>query len=298
MKILSGKELSELIQAELAGEAAALKKLGCTPTLAVIRVGEDEATGIYVRNKVRAAAKVGLHSEDIHLPASTSQSELEAKVECLNSDPAVHGLICQLPLPGHLNEKRLPERIDPLKDVDCFHPLNFGLMAMGTPRFLPCTPAGIIEILLRYEVPVAGQHVVVLGRSNIVGRPVAMMLGHKGIDATVSLCHSRSKDAAQLMRQADILVAAIGQPEWVKADMLKEGAVVIDVGVHQVPDPSRKRGYRICGDVDQADAASRAAAMTPVPGGVGPVTITMLLKNTIAAARMQMGGPQGGDTPA
>ncbi len=287
MKLLSGTKLAEVIQQELAQGVADLISAGQPPAIAVIRVGEDAATGIYVRNKVRTAEAVGMRCEDVHLPASSSQEELEAAVQRLNRDPAIHGFICQLPLPTHLDEQRLPELIDPLKDVDCFHPFNFGLMAMGNPRFLPCTPAGILELLRRYEIPVAGRHVVVLGRSNIVGRPVAVMLGQKGVDATVSLCHSRSKDARSLTQRADILIAAIGRPEWVKADMVKEGAVVIDVGIHQVPDPSRKRGYRICGDVDTEGLEGRASALTPVPGGVGPMTITMLLRNTIMAARLQ-----------
>ena len=287
MKLLSGTELAEVIQQELAQVVASLKSAGQPPAMAVIRVGEDAATSIYVRNKVRAAEAVGMRCEDVHLPASASQNELEAEVRRLNRDPAVHGFICQLPLPDHLDEQCLSELIDPLKDVDCFHPLNFGLMAMGKPRFVPCTPAGILELLRRYEIPLAGRHVVVLGRSNLVGRPVAVMLGQKGIDATVSVCHSRSKDAHALTLQADILIAAIGRPQWVKADMVKEGAVVIDVGIHQVPDPSRKRGYRICGDVDTEGLDGRASALTPVPGGVGPMTITMVLNNTIMAARLQ-----------
>ena len=287
MKILSGKELTSLMEERMAEEAAAMGAAGILPGLAVIRVGDDPATGIYVRNKMRAADRVGVRSQDVHLPAQATQEELEAEVNRLNNDPTIHGLICQLPLPPHMEAERIPELIEPLKDVDCFHPFNFGLMAMGTPRFLPCTPAGIVEILQHYSISITGRHVVVLGRSNIVGRPIAMMLGHKGLDATVTICHSRTEDAASITREADILIAAIGQPEWVHADMIREGAVVVDVGIHRVDDASRKSGSRLCGDVEQVSVGKRASAITPVPGGVGPMTITMLLKNTLKAAHLQ-----------
>ena len=289
MKSLSGRELTALMEKQMAREASAMHEAGLAPSLAVIRVGDDPATGIYVHNKRRAAERVGIHSEDVHLPASATQGELEAEVERLNRDAKINGLICQLPLPPHIQAERIPERIDPLKDVDCFHPFNFGLMAMGIPRFLPCTPAGILELLRHYGIPVMGRHVVVLGRSNIVGRPIAMMLGHKGLDATVTLCHSRTGDGAAIAREADIVIAAIGQPEWVRADMIKEGAVVVDVGMHRVEDATRKSGFRLCGDVEQAGVGAKASALTPVPGGVGPMTITMLLKNTLLAARLQSG---------
>lgn len=289
MKILSGKELTALMEEQMAEETAAIRKAGRAPTLAVIRVGDDPATGIYVRNKMRAAERVGILSEDVHLPAEATQAELEAEVERLNEYPNISGLICQLPLPPHIKAERIPERINPLKDVDCFHPFNFGLMSMGTPRFLPCTPAGIMELLSYYDVPTVGRHVVVLGRSNIVGRPIAMMLGQKGLDATVTLCHSRTEDAISIAREADIVIAAIGRPEWVRAEMIKDGAVVVDVGIHRVDDPTRKSGSRMCGDVEQAGVAKKASALTPVPGGVGPMTITMLLKNTILAAQLQNG---------
>lgn len=289
MKILSGKELTATMEEQMAEESAAIRAKGRAPALAVIRVGDDPATEIYVRNKMRAAERVGVKSEDVHLPAETTQEALEAEVERLNKDPAIHGLICQLPLPAHMQAERIPELIDPMKDVDCFHPVNFGLMAMGTPRFLPCTPAGIVEILRHNEIPISGRHVVVLGRSNIVGRPIAIMLGHKGMDATVTICHSRTEDAPSITREADILIAAIGQPEWVHADMIKDGAVVVDVGIHRVEDASRKSGSRLCGDVEQSSVGAKASAITPVPGGVGPMTITMLLKNTLKAALLQMG---------
>lgn len=288
MKILSGKDLTALMEERMAEDAAALTAAGHIPALAVIRVGEDQATGIYVRNKMRAAERVGIASKDVHLPADATQADLEAEVERLNRDKEINGLICQLPLPPHMQAERIPERIDPLKDVDCFHPFNFGLMAMGIPRFLPCTPAGVLELLRHHDIPIAGRRVVVLGRSNIVGRPLAIMLGHKGLDATVTLCHSRTEDTDSILRKADIVVAAIGQPEWVRADMIKEGAVVIDVGIHRVPDPTRKSGTRLCGDVEQTGVGAKASALTPVPGGVGPMTITMLLKNTLKAAQLQI----------
>ena len=292
MKLLSGRDVSALVEEALKRETAALRAAGRPPAMAVVRVGEDPATEIYVRNKMRAAKRVGIGSEDVHLPAGTTQAELEAALRRLSADPAIHGLICQLPLPPQIDASHIPECIDPLKDVDCFHPLNFGLMAMGTPRFLPCTPAGILELLRHYEIPVAGRHVVVLGRSNIVGRPIAVMLGHKGHDATVTLCHSRTENTAPIVREADILIAAMGQPEWVQPDMIKDGAVVIDVGVHRLEDATRKSGFRICGDVAQTGMEARASAITPVPGGVGPMTIAMLLKNTVHAARLQQGcGP-------
>jgi methylenetetrahydrofolate dehydrogenase (NADP+)/methenyltetrahydrofolate cyclohydrolase len=293
MKVLSGAELGTKIEEELKPRVADLKAMGCTPAVVVIRVGDDPATGIYVRNKLKAAERVGIRSRDIHLPEDTSQAELEAAVRRLNRDRDTHGILCQLPLPAQMDESRITELIDPLKDVDCFHPTNFGLMAMGTPRFLPCTPAGIMEILRRYEIPLAGRRVVVLGRSNIVGRPLALLLTHKGVDATVTLCHSRTQDAPALMKEADVLIAAIGAPEWVKGDMVKPGAAVVDVGIHRVDDPSRKRGYRICGDVDQAEVSAVAGALTPVPGGVGPMTITMLLNNVVAAASLQRSAKTG-----
>ncbi len=287
MKILSGTETAAQIEKELAPQVEALKAQGGAPCISVIRVGDDPATGIYVRNKLRAAERVGIRSDDIHLPESCTQQELESTVGRLNLDLGVNGILCQLPLPAHLDESRITQLIDPLKDVDCFHPINFGLMAMGVPRFLPCTPAGIMEILGRNDISVAGRRVVVLGRSNIVGRPMALLLTHKGTDATVTLCHSRTRDIQALTREADVLIAAIGKPEWVTAEMVKPGAVVVDVGMHRLEDASRKKGFRLCGDVEQRGVAEIAGAMTPVPGGVGPMTITMLLNNVVTAAALQ-----------
>jgi methylenetetrahydrofolate dehydrogenase (NADP+)/methenyltetrahydrofolate cyclohydrolase len=289
MKILSGTALAASFEEELKREAVALTGQGIRPGLAVIQVGEEPATQTYVRSKVKTAERVGMHSVDHKLPATASQAELEALVDRLNRAPHINGVLCQMPLPPHLDGGRITRLIDPLKDVDCFHPYNMGLLALGEPRFLPCTPAGILELLTRYGIAVGGKHTVVLGRSNIVGRPLSILLSQKGWDATVTLCHSRSDGLVELARQADILVAALGQPEFVRAEMVKPGAVVIDVGVNRVADPTAKRGYRLCGDVDFAGVAPKASAITPVPGGVGPMTIAMLLRNTLVGVRLQHG---------
>ena len=285
-RILSGKVLSREIEQELRRDAAALSAGGTPPCLAVILLGDDPASHTYVRNKIKAAERVGIASRDRFMPATTSQAELEAEISALNADPAVHGILCQMPLPEGLNAERITRLIDPAKDVDCFHPFNVGLLAMGIPRFYPCTPAGVLELMSRNGIEVSGQHVVILGRSNITGRPLSLLLSHKGTDATVTVCHSRTRELATLTRQADILVAATGIPQWVTGEMVKEGAVVIDVGINRIDDASRKQGYRLVGDVDYATVAPKTTAITPVPGGVGPMTITMLLRNTIQAARM------------
>ena len=285
-RILSGKVLSGEIEQELRRDAAALTAGGTPPCLAVILLGDNPASHTYVRNKIKAAERVGIASRDRFMPATTSQAELEAEISALNADPAVHGILCQMPLPEGLNAERITRLIDPAKDVDCFHPFNVGLLAMGIPRFYPCTPAGVLELMSRNGIEVSGQHVVILGRSNITGRPLSLLLSHKGTDATVTVCHSRTRELATLTRQADILVAATGIPQWVTGEMVKEGAVVIDVGINRIDDASRKQGYRLVGDVDYATVAPKTTAITPVPGGVGPMTITMLLRNTIQAARM------------
>jgi methylenetetrahydrofolate dehydrogenase (NADP+)/methenyltetrahydrofolate cyclohydrolase len=285
MRVLSGKELSERIEVELREQAGELASRGVQPCLAVVLVGGDPASHTYVRNKIKAAERVGIRSIDSMLPAGTTQRELESEIEAFNRDPAVHGLLCQMPLPAQLDAARITRLIDPAKDVDCFHPYNVGLLAMGQPRFLPCTPAGVLEMLSSNGIPVAGRHAVILGRSNIVGRPLSLLLSQKGMDATVTVCHSRSADLEHHTRQADILVAAIGRPEFVRGDMVREGAVVIDVGVNRIADPSKKSGFRLVGDVHFESVAPKAEAITPVPGGVGLMTIVMLLRNTLAAAR-------------
>lgn len=288
-RILSGKEASAALEEELRTAVAALKDGGCEPTLSVVRVGEDPASEIYVRNKIKSAERVGMRSIHRHLPVTASQVELEGVIEALNADPAVHGILCQLPLPPQLDSNRITRLIDPAKDVDCFHPYNVGLLALGEPLFLPCTPAGILVLLERGGISTQGKHTVILGRSNIVGRPLSLLLSRKGADATVTVCHSRTRGLPEITRRADLLVAATGRPEWVTADMVKEGAVVIDVGMNRVQDASRKSGYRLCGDVDYESVAPKASAITPVPGGVGPMTISMLLRNTVKAARLLSG---------
>ncbi|MBI4082164.1 MAG: bifunctional 5,10-methylenetetrahydrofolate dehydrogenase/5,10-methenyltetrahydrofolate cyclohydrolase [Candidatus Lambdaproteobacteria bacterium] len=293
MKILSGTALAASFEDDLKREAAALTGQGIRPGLAVIQVGEEPATQVYVRSKVKTAERVGMHSVDHKLPATVTQADLEAVVDRLNRAPHINGVLCQMPLPPHLDGGRITRLIDPLKDVDCFHPYNVGLLALGEPRFLPCTPAGILELLTRSGIAVRGKHTVVLGRSNIVGRPLSILLSQKGWDATVTVCHSRSEGLVELARQADILVAALGKPEFVRAEMVKPGAVVIDVGVNRVADPTARRGYRLCGDVHFAGVAPRTSAITPVPGGVGPMTIAMLLRNTLVGVRLQHGLAEG-----
>jgi methylenetetrahydrofolate dehydrogenase (NADP+)/methenyltetrahydrofolate cyclohydrolase len=287
--VMSGKEVGAAIEVEVSAEVERLRGRGVEPHLAVVRVGDRPESQTYVGTKVRTAQRLGIRSEDHHLPADTDQAGLEAVIERLNADPAVHGLLCQLPLPPHLDARRVAERIAPGKDVDCFHPYNFGLLAEGVPRFQPCTPAGILAMLRHYRIEVAGRHVVMLGRSNIVGRPMSLLLSQKGWDATVTVCHSRSYNLARFTQDADVLIAAIGQPEWVGPEHVRRGAVVVDVGVHRLPDAGRPRGYRICGDVRYDAVAPLAQAITPVPGGVGPLTVLMLMRNTLQAARLAAG---------
>lgn len=287
MILLSGKEVGQAIEARVSEALATLKNGGVEPRLACILVGDNPESRSYVGRKLVAAERLGIGSLDLHLPAAISQTELDAQISALNEDPAVHGILCQLPLPPHLDAARVAARIDPLKDVDCFHPYNFGLLAQGTPRFTPCTPAGILAMLDHYRIPVAGRHVVVLGRSNMVGRPLSLLLSQKGRDATVTVCHSRTPDLEQQARRADILLSAIGRPAWVGPAMVRPGAVVIDVGVSRVDDASRPRGYRLCGDVDFDAVAPHASAITPVPGGVGPLTVSMLMHNTVHAASLR-----------
>ena len=276
--IIDGKAISAAVRAELKSETEALiASTGVRPGLAVIIVGEDPASQVYVRNKRRACDEIGYYSESYELPANTTQEELNTLVDKLNADPHIHGILCQLPLPKHLDENQVILRIDPKKDVDAFHPYNVGKIMIGDYSFLPCTPAGVMVLLERRGIDVAGKECVVVGRSNIVGKPQAMLLLHA--NGTVTICHSRTRNLAEVCRRADILIAAIGKPEFFTADMVKEGAVVIDVGMN------RKADGKLCGDVDFASVAPKASYITPVPGGVGPMTITMLMKNTLTAAK-------------
>jgi methylenetetrahydrofolate dehydrogenase (NADP+)/methenyltetrahydrofolate cyclohydrolase len=283
-RILDGKALAETMQAETAAGVAELVATGGPkPGLATVLVGDDPASHVYVRNKRRACDRVGMVSVHHELPVATSQAELLALVSRLNDDPAVHGILVQLPLPPQIDERAVIQSVSPLKDVDAFHPETVGLLAAGYPRFKPCTPHGIQQLLMRNNEPIAGAHVVIVGRSNIVGKPLALMLMQKelGGDATVTIAHSRSRDLGALTRQADILVAAIGRPQFITADMVRPGATVVDVGTNRLPDG------KLVGDVDYAPVSQVAGAITPVPGGVGPMTITMLLLNTLHAARLR-----------
>jgi methylenetetrahydrofolate dehydrogenase (NADP+) / methenyltetrahydrofolate cyclohydrolase len=288
-KIISGQALSEEIRTELAAEAAAFTaETGVVPGLTVVLVGVDPASQVYVRMKGKAADKAGFSSHQITLPEDTPQEELLGVIAGLNADPGVHGILVQLPVPKHIDTGAVLRAIDPAKDVDGFHPVNAGRLAIGDPTVLaPCTPAGVVEMLLRSGYDTRGKHVVVVGRSTIVGRPVALLLLRtgKGGDATVTVAHSRTADLGAITRQADILIAAVGRANLITRDMVKPGAVVIDVGVNRVDDASVEKGYRLVGDVDFDGVSEVAEAISPVPGGVGPMTITMLLKNTLAAAR-------------
>lgn len=288
-KLIDGKELSQTIRADIAQDAEAFRaETGLAPGLAVVLVGSDPASQVYVRMKGKAAGKAGFYSRELLLPEDTPQDELLGAVDGLNADPNVHGILVQLPLPSHIDAGAVIPRIDPAKDVDGFHPTNVGRLALGDPDVLaPCTPAGIIEMLLRSGHDPAGKRVVVVGRSTIVGRPVALLLLRRGRggNATVTVAHSRTADLGAVTREADILIAAVGRPGMITGDMVRPGVVVIDVGVNRVDDPSTERGYRLVGDVVFDEVAELAAAVSPVPGGVGPMTITMLLRNTLEAAK-------------
>jgi methylenetetrahydrofolate dehydrogenase (NADP+)/methenyltetrahydrofolate cyclohydrolase len=291
-KIIDGTAIAAQIRKEIAVDLEALKReTGVTPGLAVVLVGENPASMSYVKSKNKAAHEIGMHSEQHSLPVSVSETDLLALVEKLNRDPKIHGILVQLPLPDSIDEQKVINAISPDKDVDGFHPVSLGRIMIGSKGFRPCTPFGIQKLLIYSGTKVAGSHVVVLGRSNIVGKPIANMLVQKeeGADATVTICHSRTRDLPSITRQADILIAAIGKPEYVTADMIKEGAVVIDVGINRIEDPSHPKGQRLVGDVKFDEVAKKAGAITPVPGGVGPMTITMLLSNTVQAARAAAG---------
>jgi methylenetetrahydrofolate dehydrogenase (NADP+)/methenyltetrahydrofolate cyclohydrolase len=284
-KIISGKEIAKSIREEIKVKVDELLSKGVTPGLAVVLVGEDPASQVYVRAKGKACDKLGIFSDTFTLPAETSEEELLKLIEKLNADDKIHGILVQLPLPKHINENKVLMAIDPDKDVDGFHPVNVGRMLVGDECFLPCTPHGVQELLVRSGNDPEGKHVVIVGRSNIVGKPVAGILMQKkaGANATVTIAHSRTKNLPELTKCADIIVAAIGKPEFIKADMIKEGAVIIDVGVNQVGTTSE--GKRILkGDVDFEGVQDKASAITPVPGGVGPMTITMLMQNTVKSA--------------
>ena len=285
--ILDGKQLAATMRADIAKQVAELKaQHGITPGLGVILIGLDPASTSYVTAKEKACEEAGMHSEDVRMPATTTQEEALAVVRKMNSDPRIHGILVQLPLPKHINEAAVINAIVPEKDVDGFTPINVGRMMIGETCFLPCTPNGIIQMLISAGIETSGKHAVVIGRSNIVGKPVAHLLMRKakGGNATVTVCHTGTKDLSVFTRQADILVVAAGRPNTVTGDMIKPGAVVIDVGVNRIPDATKKNGFRLVGDVDFDSAAQVASLITPVPGGVGPMTITMLLYNTLESA--------------
>ncbi len=290
-QVIDGALMAQQIRAEVAAGVAEMRQRhGVVPGLAAVLVGDDPASAVYVRNKQRAATEAGMDAQDFRLPASTTQEELLALVGRLNADRRFHGILVQLPLPRQIREEAVIEAISPDKDVDGLHPVNMGRLLLGRPRFVPATPAGIQQVLLRSGFDPEGQHVVVCGRSNIVGKPVATLLmqRQKGANATVTVCHTRTRGLEAITRQADILIAAVGSPAFIKAGMVKEGAVVIDVGVNRVDAPERKAGYRLVGDVDFGPVSEKARAITPVPGGVGPMTIAMLLYNTLKAARLSI----------
>jgi len=290
-QIIDGKQVAADMREELKTEVAELKKKGIVPGLGVILVGQDPASQSYVTAKERACEEIGIYSDDNRLDASTSQRDLLALVQKMNEDPKINGILVQLPLPKGLNESEVLLAIDPVKDVDGFHPMNVGKMVVGEKAFLPCTPHGVIQLLIRNGVTLSGAEVVIVGRSNIVGKPLANMLIQKNDkgNATVTVCHTRTKNLASHTKRADIVIAAAGKPNTVTADMVKEGAVVIDVGVNRVEDATKKAGYRLVGDVDFEAVKEKASLITPVPGGVGPMTITMLLYNTVESAKRAAG---------
>lgn len=288
MTLLDGKQLAQTIKEEMAKEVEAIKAAGGKiPHLVAVLVGDNPASQSYVRNKVRSCEQVGFQSTIVRKEASITEEELLEVVQELNNNPEVDGFIVQLPLPKHINEEHINLAINPQKDVDGFHPVNFGRMAQGLPCYIPATPAGIVEMLRRHNIPTEGKEVVVVGRSNIVGMPMSLLLAQKANpgNATVTICHSRTKDLKAHTLRADILIAAIGRANFISADMIKEGAVVIDVGINRVDDPTAKRGYRLKGDVDFGPASEKASFITPVPGGVGPMTVVSLLMNTLKASK-------------
>jgi len=285
---IDGRAIAEKVYVDLRLEIAELKSKGITPGLAVVLVGNDPASRAYVRSKDKVSRELGLHSVKLELPASTTQNELLVRVEELNRDSSIHGILVQSPPPEQIDEAAILRALDPRKDVDGFHPLNVAKLALGDESgFVPCTPLGVQRLLIESKIEIGGAHVVILGRSMIVGKPLALLLMQKapGGDATVTIVHSRSRNLAEITRSADILIAAIGRAGFVKAEHVREGAVIIDVGINRVNDPANERGYRLVGDVDFENVAPKAAAITPVPGGVGPMTIAMLMSNTVKACR-------------
>ncbi len=289
--IIDGKQVARDFRDELTKQVTELKAKNIVPGLGVILVGDDPASASYVKAKEKACHQIGIYSDNRQLPTETTESELLEIIDAMNSDPKINGILVQLPLPKHINESKVLLAIKPEKDVDGFHPMNIGKMVAGEKAFLPCTPNGIIQLLIKSNVTIEGAHVVVVGRSNIVGKPIANMLIQKkaGANATVTVCHTRTKNLASFTKQADIIIAAAGRPNTITADMVKQGVVIIDVGVNRVEDASKKRGYRLVGDVDFEAVKEKASMITPVPGGVGPMTITMLLYNTVESAKLAAG---------
>ncbi|MDR1836564.1 MAG: bifunctional 5,10-methylene-tetrahydrofolate dehydrogenase/5,10-methylene-tetrahydrofolate cyclohydrolase [Treponema sp.] len=285
--IMDGKALGMKIRENVRARSAVLRERGIVPCLAVVLAGEDPASLSYVKSKEKALAEAGMESRDIRLPETVSETELLSLIAGLNMDEKVHGILVQSPLPAHIDGDKVTAAVAPEKDVDCFHPVSVGNMVLGRPGFLPCTPHGVLALLSEYNIRLSGSHAVVIGRSNIVGKPLANLLIRREYNATVTICHTGTKDIARRTLEADILIAAAGNPEFVKPEMVREGAAVIDVGINRVPDSSKQKGYRLCGDVDPA-AAEKAAFLSPVPGGVGPMTIAMLLQNVVEAAENRL----------
>ena len=286
--VIDGKQVAADVRAEVAKKVADLKTKGITPCLAVILVGENPASVSYVTGKQKALAEVGMSDRSVKLPESTTEEELLKLIDQLNKDDSVHGILVQLPLPKHINEDKVIMAIDPSKDVDGFHPVSVGNLMIGRPGFLPCTPHGIIVMLQKAGIETSGKHAVVIGRSNIVGKPVSILLARKDVNCTVTMCHTGTKNMAEITRQADILVVASGHPHTLTKDMAKDGAVIIDVGVNRIPDSSKKSGFRLIGDCDFDDLKEKASFITPVPGGIGPMTIAMLMQNTLESAQNRL----------
>lgn len=282
--VIDGKEIASQVKSDVAKKVSELKEKGIIPCLAVILVGNNPASVSYVKGKRKALAEAGMADRSIEMDENTSESELLAKIAELNADDSVHGILVQLPLPSHINEEHVINAIDPKKDVDGFTPVNVGNLVIGKKSFLPCTPHGILVLLQKMKIETKGKHAVIIGRSNIVGKPLALLLCRKETNCTVSICHTGTKNLSEITRQADILISAVGKPGTVSDDMVKDGAVVIDVGVNRIPDVSKKSGFRLVGDVDFDAISQKASFITPVPGGVGPMTIAMLIYNTLEAA--------------